>query len=1424
MSSPFNKNFVRTEVPTKPISDELELSQAGPADKAMSFAYQDGLGRPTQSVAVGAGVGFSDVYSFKVYDPATGREEKQYMPYIEETSGGGQFKEDIETATHFFYEDELGDTHPYSTVNFKSIGSNEIKSVSGVGEKWNVANRKQKFDNFFYDGTGIANGAIKKYIIVDNTLMGQEVPVSNEEYGENEIFISESLNEDGLKSQTMTDLRGRKIGIRIWFEDENRWVTTYTVYDVLGRVRFVIPPNVAGQTSFSETEIKELLFQTEYNERGLVTRSRTPGMAGWNLAVYDRFDRLVLSQDPVQKVSNSWSFVKFDDLNREILTGEIQYSGKSHDDLITDAKNSTLLRYETRTPTSLGFSVNQAFPIVSEADVFSVVYFDDYEFINYSNWDEELSSEIYAYDNTVQGLTIPGNEHTKILGSITGSKVRILGEDIWLNTVVYYDKYGQAIQIIGEHHLRGYDRLSNQVDYAGNLVASKLDHYLGLGSNVSLELEILSDYSYDHMGRPLLTYHTINDQDPILISELTYNVFGEVIQKNIHSMDDGVTFLQSVDYNFNIRGWLDQINSPDLENDSSEDHDDLFGAKYHYTDDVTVGDNTLSGRYDGSLTAIEYGTGGESPSQTMVGYEYDGLNRLNNSYYAQGTDGTFNTKAGHFNTDYSYDDNGNIKTLSRKEDDTPIDNLGYTYSASDKGNQLLGVTDASNSEEGFDEEYGAPDAFDYNENGDMKGDAHKGIDIEYNQLNLISKVMFSDNTELRFRYDAAGNKLSKGYFPSSNQNADPIWRVDIIGGIEYAGREDANGVFTTEIRHAYTDEGRAIKIEDDYFYEYSLTDHQGNNRVTFGWMPYQKIYRATMEPGGDGDFSIPDAIRSSDIENDTNNNHTLPGEFSAALNAGQGRIIGPALTIPVKTGDHVEMEIWAKYSGTDWNANAASGLANALVGLLSGSPAGLTGEANLALTNTLDPGTALGLFSESASTTEPDAYLQYIFFDMNHDFVKAGFAGVTPAGGTGNHERLTIDGGFDATVDGFLYIYVANETALNQEVYFDDLRILHESDEQSLVVLQTNEYYPFGMQTSNSWEDEAYAYLDASALYQSLFSEYDTLTGTHDFLLRNYDAVLGRWLQTDPYQQYDSPYLGMGNYPHMGTDEDGGFFNQIAGVLLGGYIAGASSSGSLNPGDWNNQDWRWAIGGGVAGFFAAQAFVAGKYGADFGKGGGTFGKRTTSFWDQTRGNIGALFSDGGTVNGSKWLHRLSRHSAHPHNLVGKPISRYPVTKTFPQAPNVSKIKLPLLTPTITNRLFPAPNFTYPVPPPRNITSSIFNRNSSQLASSPNANAIIEQAVSDLQNNPNLVLRIFSDTNEVIDLSDGVNRQLTDRADGTVYRETSPNGYTPFLLRRSTSIRQAILNRLPSGFDHTRVKPRSGRTGTRKRIRLRYSTN
>lgn len=87
----------------------------------------------------------------------------------------------------------------------------------------------------------------------------------------------------------------------------------------------------------------------------------------------------------------------------------------------------------------------------------------------------------------------------------------------------------------------------------------------------------------------------------------------------------------------------------------------------------------------------------------------------------------------------------------------------------------------------------------------------------------------------------------------------------------------------------------------------------------------------------------------------------------------------------------------------------------------------------------------------------------------------------------------------------------------------------------SLQTQSATDYYPGGMPMpgKNMVGDYRYG-------YQGEFAETDPETGKVAFELRLYDPRINRWLSPDPYGQFDSPYLAMGNNWISMVDPDGG--------------------------------------------------------------------------------------------------------------------------------------------------------------------------------------------------------------------------------------------------------------------------------------------
>jgi len=77
--------------------------------------------------------------------------------------------------------------------------------------------------------------------------------------------------------------------------------------------------------------------------------------------------------------------------------------------------------------------------------------------------------------------------------------------------------------------------------------------------------------------------------------------------------------------------------------------------------------------------------------------------------------------------------------------------------------------------------------------------------------------------------------------------------------------------------------------------------------------------------------------------------------------------------------------------------------------------------------------------------------------------------------------------------------------------------------------------------------------------YQGSFAEEisEFELNYNEFALRTYDPQIGRWTTADPYDEFASPYLGMGTDPANNVDLDGGSIGGAIWAFFGGGSAGA---------------------------------------------------------------------------------------------------------------------------------------------------------------------------------------------------------------------------------------------------------------------------
>jgi RHS repeat-associated protein len=191
----------------------------------------------------------------------------------------------------------------------------------------------------------------------------------------------------------------------------------------------------------------------------------------------------------------------------------------------------------------------------------------------------------------------------------------------------------------------------------------------------------------------------------------------------------------------------------------------------------------LHPQYNGNISDQLWGAG-NSLSNTF-NYEFDNINRLTKGSNVEMTEMI------------SYDVIGNIESLTRNDTTRK-----YVYT---KGVWLESV-------EGPEETWN----FQYDYNGNSLFDARHNQNVTYNLLNLPATV---PGLNLSYVYDASGNKLKK---------ISGTTQTDYIDGIQYT-----NG----SIELIQTDAGIARKNDNDYGYEFNLTDHLGNVRYSFNKSP-----------------------------------------------------------------------------------------------------------------------------------------------------------------------------------------------------------------------------------------------------------------------------------------------------------------------------------------------------------------------------------------------------------------------------------------------------------------------------------------------------------------------------------------------------------------------------------------------------------
>jgi RHS repeat-associated protein len=146
--------------------------------------------------------------------------------------------------------------------------------------------------------------------------------------------------------------------------------------------------------------------------------------------------------------------------------------------------------------------------------------------------------------------------------------------------------------------------------------------------------------------------------------------------------------------------------------------------------------------------------------------------------------------------------------------------------------------------------------------------------------------------------------------------------------------------------------------------------------------------------------------------------------------------------------------------------------------------------------------------------------------------------------------NILANGDIPITKNGFLYIYVSNETQ-NWDVFFDNLSVKHYTGP----IAEETHYYPFGLTMAGiSSKALKFNYAENKKKYNGIEYENSFDLNIGEAFFRINDPQLGRWWQIDPKPtEMFSPYVAMNNNPLLLGDPMGDttwLYNQN-GVNLG---------------------------------------------------------------------------------------------------------------------------------------------------------------------------------------------------------------------------------------------------------------------------------
>ncbi len=753
-----------------------------------SISIFDGLGRGSLDVIMQPS-GASAVLT--EYD-RMGRTYRVWAPAP--VSGLLPTESEVKSATASRY----GTSHPYSSTTYEASPRNLVLATTKAGDPWQSEGKSVTSRIWTNSNTGGERFCMSYRILDDGVRANGPVTAGT-------LRIERTVDEDGIVTETFTDMRGLKVA-----ERHGEGVTAY-IYDDYGDLRYILPPGAEAGGSRSSVTMKELAYWFDYDAYGRCVLRKAPGMAEEKM-VYDPADRMVAmhSRDHADGV---WRLFFYDGCGREVLVLDAK---------ITDSAAS-LYGNVCRTATFKGADGSvRGYSILptptgnlAQADVVTARYYDNYDFIGVAGLKN------YGFQSKDIEL---GGSVGRLTGQCTGSAYE----------AYYYNRMGLECQRVAQ----GFN-LGRRTTYY-NYDLSVSDVHISYGGMLPYR-EV--HYEYDECGRKtgmLVKEERVNGRVAHTDSATIKYEYGPT-----GLMEAMVMGPSRKKITYDIHGW--QLKAETELKGSAHKND--YIERLYYADTKAA-----HPRYNGFVSRKEW-------QKHAYDYEYDTNGFLIDAAYSElpGNDQATGANQGvkfDRSVSFEYDIRGNVKKIQRKGviDRHPsgkltfgwLDDIEATYTgnrltgytayspwtldASFGGSRVSGITELYDSRDElsasltdvFDDRFAICHKVGYDVSGRLTGDTSRGVkDAQYDNNGYLTEVTVG-GCSVKYRRDGFGNLLSAEYSTPDGSGKD------VKGDMS-----DRYVLYDGDGHMAVNGTLEMSRFEGGYFDadgkpHYYLTDYQGN--------------------------------------------------------------------------------------------------------------------------------------------------------------------------------------------------------------------------------------------------------------------------------------------------------------------------------------------------------------------------------------------------------------------------------------------------------------------------------------------------------------------------------------------------------------------------------------------------------------------